>query len=432
MSLKIVQQSEVAARLVLPESVQISLEGLAGDVRKGLLALSVSAGLAVIDAIMQEEITDACGPKGRHDPERVAVRHTSEKSSLKVAGQRVAVVKPRMRSVDQAREIPLASWSYFSSAGAMDQALYERMLCGVSTRRYQRCVEPLGVPPKGTSKSNVGRRFKVLCEQALDELMNRDLTNVTLAAMMIDGVEISGEMVVCAIGITGGQGAECGTKIPLGLWHGSTENHVVVKHLLGDLADRGLDLSEGALVVIDGAKALAKGVKVVFGANIVIQRCQLHKERNVLGHLPKDLHERIRARLRRAWLIPNADKALTALGRIAADLEDDYPGAAASLREGMDDTVAINRLGLVGTMLWKTLHTTNAIESVMDIVRTRCRNNKNWKDGKMRIRWIASGLIDAERSFNRVRGHTQIPQLQTALKRTLNTTDTTNTAAQAA
>lgn len=432
MSSKIVQESDGAGRLVLPEAVQISLEGLAGDVRKGLLALSVSAGLAVIDAIMQEEVTEGCGPKGKHDPERVAVRHTSEKSSLKVAGQRVAVTKPRMRTVDQSREIPLASWTYFSSAGAMDEALYERMLCGVSTRRYQRCVEPLGVPPRGTSKSTVGRRFKELCEQALDELMNRDLTGVTLAAMMIDGVEISGEMVVCAIGITGGTGAGCGTKIPLGLWHGSTENHVVVKHLLSDLTDRGLDLSHGALVVIDGAKALAKGLKLVFGASIVIQRCQLHKERNVLGHLPKDLQKRVQARLRRAWLIPNADKALTALKRIAADLEHAYPGAAASLREGMNDTVAINRLGLVDTKLWKTLHTTNAIESVMDIVRTRSRNNKNWKNGKMKLRWIAAGLIDAERSFNRVRGHAQIPQLQTALKRTLNTTDTTDTAAQAA
>lgn len=426
MTLKIVQEQEAAPGLVLPAKVQVSLEQLTGDVHASLLALSVSAGLAVIDAIMQEEIAEACGPKGKHDPARAAVRHASERSSLKIAGQRVEVTKPRMRSADGAREIPLASWSYFSSAGAMDTALYERMLSGVSTRRYERCVEPIGQPKRGVSKSAIGRHFKERCEQALGELMSRELTDLDIAVLMIDGIEIRGEMVVCAIGITGGDAKKCGVKVPLGLWHGSTENHTVVAHLASDLAGRGLDLTGGALVVIDGSKALAKGLRKVFGDSFLIQRCQLHKERNVLGHLPKIEQPMLKTRLRRAWAMPTAEAALVALRIIASQLETLYPGAAASLREGMDDTVTVNRLGLVDTKLWKTLHTTNPIESMMDIVRTRSRNVKNWQGGAMRQRWIAAGLLDAERSFNRVRGHAQIPHLQRQLKKRLTLADNTH------
>jgi transposase-like protein len=430
--LRIVQDGQATAEgLELPEQVLVQLRGVAASVKDGLLALSVSAGLAVIDAIVEDEVAAVCGPKGKHDSNRVATRHGSESAKLKFAGQNVDVRKPRARSMRGGGEVRLVSWEHFASADAMSQVALERMLAGVSTRRYAKCVEPIGQAHEssasGTSKSSISREFVERTERALDELMGRSLDSTRLVAIMIDGVELASEMCVAALGIDAD-----GVKAPLGLWHGSTENATVATHLLTDLVDRGLDVTAGVLVVIDGGKGIAKAVRDVFGDAALVQRCHRHKERNVLGHLPDTQKQWVRTRLRNAWHDPSYEAADHKLRRLAGDLAQEFPGAAASLREGMTDTITVTRLGITGLMLHKTLSSTNAIESMMDIVRTRTRNVKRWRDGKMRLRWTAAGMLDAERSFRRVKGHRDIPILVAAIKRELTTTDTTTTAAHAA
>lgn len=426
--LKIVQDESPAADVELPERVQAQLQDVAVAVKDGLLALSISAGLAVIESIMAEEVEAVCGPKGRHDPNRVAQRHGKERASLAVGGRRVEVPKPRVRSTTGSGEVTLASWEHFTDADPMSEVVLERMLAGVSTRRYERCLEPIGeVKTKGTSKSSISRTFAERAERALEELMTRRLDSVKLAAIMIDGVDLAGEMCVAALGID-----VDGIKTPLGVWHGSTENATVATHLLGDLVDRGLDVSAGVVVVIDGGKGIAKSVRDVFGSSALVQRCQRHKERNVLGHLPDSQRDWTRQRLRSAWNDPDYNAAIYKLKRLAGDLSTTFPGAAASLREGMADTLTVTRLGVTGLTLHKTLSSTNAIESMMDIVRTRTRNVKRWRDGKMRLRWTAAGMLDAERSFRKVKGYADIPVLMAAIKRELTSTDTQTTAAHAA
>lgn len=426
--LRIVQDESRAAEVELPEQVQVQLQGVAATVKDGLLALSVSAGLAVIESIMAEEVEAVCGPKGRHDPNRVAQRHGSDRSSLAVGGRRVEVARPRVRSTTGAGEVTLTSWEHFTAADPMSEVVFERMLAGVSTRRYERCLEPIGdVKAKGTSKSSISRTFVERTERALDELMSRRLDSTKLVAIMIDGVDLAGEICVAALGIDAD-----GVKTSLGVWHGSTENAAVATHLLGDLVDRGLDVSAGVLVVIDGGKGIAKAVRDVFGSSALVQRCQRHKERNVLDHLPDSQRDWTRQRLRSAWSDTDHEAALYKLKRLAGDLATTFPGAAASLREGMADTLTVTRLGITGLTLHKTLSSTNAIESMMDIVRTRTRNVKRWRDGKMRLRWTAAGMLDAERSFRKVKGFRDIPALQAAIKRELTPTDTQTTAAHAA
>jgi putative transposase len=258
----------------LPEPVQLALTDIAGAAREGLLAMSVATGLAVMAAMFEAEITDACGPKGRHNRHRAAVRHGSEKGSVTLGGRRVSVTRPRARTVD-GHEVPLNSYAHFAAEDVLLQVVMERMLAGVATRRHARTAEPVGEAVsvhKATSKSAVSRRFVKQTETALAELMARDLSGEDFKVLMLDGEHLAERCVVVALAITAD-----GTKKPVGLWDGSTENKTVVRALLADLVERGLKSDDGLLVVLDGAKALAAGVREVFGAKALIQRCTLHK-----------------------------------------------------------------------------------------------------------------------------------------------------------
>ncbi len=241
--------------------------------------------------------------------------------------------------------------------------------------------------------------------------MARDLSDLDVAVLMIDGLDVAGSCAVVALVIT----AE-GTKVPVGLWLGDTENKTVVTALLADLVARGLDVEAGVLCVIDGAKALAAGIKKVFGDAAQVQRCVLHKRRNVEGHLPKELARTIDKRLALVFAQPDATKGLAAAKGIAKELEADHPDAAASLREGLDDMFTVRRLG-VGGILAATLTTTNCIESMISIAKRTTRRVTKWKDGSMKKRWIAAGMLEAERSFRRVRGHKDMVKLVDALRR---------------
>ena len=401
---------------VLPERVQEALGQLVGAAKEGLLALSVGVGLGVLTELMEEEVDDVVGPKSRQDPDRVAVRHGHEDGEVTLGGRRVGVQRPRVRTVDGETEVHLATYEHFADRDPLGRVVLERMLAGVSTRRYRRTQEPVGeqveVKARSTSKSAVSRTFVERTREALGELMSRQLADLRLAVMMLDGLELKGRMMIVALGIT-----TEGVKIPLGLWEGSTENATVATALLSDLVERGLDPEQGMLFVLDGSKALRKAVRSVFG-EVPVQRCLWHKERNVTQHLPERDRPPIKARMRKAWRETEYPRALEQLTRLADELEHKHPGAAGSLREGMDETLTVIKLGIRGK-LRRTLESTNPCESMIDTVRTTQRNVKHWSSGEMGLRWTAAGMLEAEKQFRKVIGYTDLPRLAVAIERRL-------------
>jgi transposase-like protein len=401
---------------VLRERVQEALGQLVGAAKEGLLALSVGVGLGVLSELMEEEVVDVVGPKGRHDRERTAFRHGHEDGEVTLGGRRVGVRRPRVRTVDDEREVPLATYAHFADRDPLQRVVLERMLAGVSTRRYPRTQEPVGeqveMRARSTSKSAVSRSFVERTREALGELMSRRLGDLRLAVMMLDGLELKGRMMIVALGIT-----TQGVKIPLGLWERSTENATVATALLSDLVERGLDPEQGMLFVLDGSKALRKAVRSVFG-EVPVQRCLWHKERNVLGHLPERDRPQVKARMRRAWRETDYPRALEQLTRLAGELEHTHPGAAGSLREGMEETLTVIRLAIKGK-LRRTLESTNACESMIDTVRRTQRNIKHWSSGEIGLRWTATGMLEAEKQFPKVIGYTDLPRLAVAIEHQL-------------
>jgi len=401
---------------VLPERIQEALGQLVGAAKEGLLALSVGVGLGVLAELLEEEVAEVVGPKGRHDAERSAVRHGHESGQVTLGGRRVHVERPRVRSADGSEEVRLATYEHFASRDALARVVMERMLASVSTRRYARTGEPVGSEveqaARSTSKSAVSRTFVERTRVALAELMSRRLDDVRLAVMMLDGLELKGRTNIVCLGIT-----TEGVKIPLGLWEGSTENATVATALLSDLVERGLDPEQGILFVIDGAKALRKAIRSVFG-EVPVQRCVRHKERNVLEHLPERERPPVKQRLRRAWALEDHDRALDQLLVLAGELERTHPGAAGSLREGMEETLTLTRLGIRG-QLKRTLESTNPCESMIEIVRRTQRNVKRWSSGEMGLRWTAAGMLEAERQFRRVIGYRDLAKLAVAIEHDL-------------
>jgi putative transposase len=401
---------------VLPERVQEALGELVGAAKEGLLALSVGVGLGVLAELMEEEVVDVVGPKGKWNPDRAAVRHGHEDGEVTLGGRRVEVQRPRVRTADGESEVGLATYEHFADRDPLARVVLERMLAGVSTRRYRRTQEPVGeeveTQARSTSKSAVSRTFVERTRTALAELISRQLADLRLAVMMLDGLELKGRMMIVALGIT-----TEGVKIPLGLWEGSTENATVATALLSDLVERGLDPEQGMLFVIDGSKALRKAIRSVFG-EVPVQRCIRHKERNVMHHLPERDRPPIKARLRRAWAETDHHRALEQLTRLADELEHTHPGAAGSLREGMQETLTVIRLGIKGK-LRRTLESTNPAESMIDTVRTTQRNVKHWSSGEMGLRWTAAGMLEAEKQFRKVIGYTDLPRLALAIERRL-------------
>jgi putative transposase len=413
-TIRLADTTDAAALTDLPEEIQLAMTDIAGAAREGLLAMSVAAGLAVMAAMFEAEIAEACGPKGKHDAERAAVRHGAGRGSVTLGGRRVAVTRPRARTVD-GHEVPLANYTHFASDDLLTQVVMERMLAGVATRRHARASEPLSEKVSGatksTSKSAISRRFVRQTETALAELMARDLAGEDIKVLMLDGEHLAQRCVVVALAITAD-----GTKKPVGLWDGSTENKTVVRALLADMVARGLCFEDGLLVVCDGAKALSAAVREVFGGKALIQRCTLHKRRNVADHLPDKQKAWVDAKLVKAFGHPDPEQGLRNAKSLAAQLDKSHPGAAASLREGLEDMFTVARLGIDGRLA-KTLTTSNPVESMISIARATNRNVTRWRDGQMVLRWTAAGMLNAERSFRRIKGHKQMPQLVKALRR---------------
>ena len=411
-----VAQAAIAQEAVLPARVQEALGELIGAAKEGLLALSVATGLGVLHELLEVEVDDVVGPKGRKNPQRTAVRHGHEGGEVTLGGRRVPVERPRVRTADGAAEVGLVTYAHFADRDPLTRVVLEQMLAGVSTRRFSRTRELVGedvlAAERSTSKSAVSREFVGRTREHLDALMRRSLQDVRLAVLMLDAIELKGRCCVVALGIT-----TDGIKVPLGLWDGSTENKTVTVHLLSDLVDRGLDCEQGVLVVLDGGKALRAAVGEVFGP-VAVQRCIRHKERNVLDHLPERDRSVVKTRLRRAWASDDHSLALDALRTLATELERSHPGAAASLREGLEETLTVTRLGIRGR-LKRTLVSTNPIESMIEIVRRTSRNVKRWQNGDMCLRWTAAGMLEAETQFRKIVGYTDLAKLAVAVERDL-------------
>jgi transposase-like protein len=403
-----------ASDLVVPEQVNVALAEIAESAREGLLAVAVGAGLQVMAALMAESVTALAGPKGRHDVDRTAVRHGHGPGSVTLGGRRVPVRRPRVRAADGSGELPVPAYELFAGTEVLGRMAMERMLGGLSTRRYPVGLEPVGrgveQAASATSKSAVSRRFVAATESALKDLLAADLSTVDLIAVMVDGVHFGGHCCVVALGI----GVD-GTKHPLGVVEGSTENATLVTDLLVGLRERGLDVTRPVLAVIDGSKALRRAVTDVFDRPVV-QRCQLHKIRNVRDRLPERLRPVVVARMRRAYHAESALAAEAELTALAAELERTHPGAAASIREGLTETLTVLRLDVPPTLA-RTLRSTNAIESMISICRDHSTNVKHWQDGQMALRWCAAGLAEAGKQFRRVNGHLHLPALRITLGR---------------
>ena len=398
----------------IPERVSVAMSEIAENMHEGLLALAVGAGLQVMQALMEADVSTLAGAKGKHNMVRMAVRHGRERGSVTLGGRRVPITRPRVRAADGSGEVAIASYELFSSTELLGKMALERMLAGLSTRRYPVGLEPVGgqVDEKSsaTSKSAVSRRFVAMTETALAELLSRDLSGLDLVALMIDGVHFAESCCVVALGID----IE-GTKHPLALVEGSTENATLVSGLLVDLRERGLDVTRPMLVGIDGSKALRKAVLDVLD-HPVIQRCQLHKIRNVKDHLPQRLRASVGRKMTDAYHAASALEAEAALLALAKELDRTHPGAAASLREGLEDTLTVLRLGVPPTLA-RTLRSTNTIESMISVCREHSANVKRWRDGQMALRWCAAGMVEAGKQFRRVNGHLHLPALRAALER---------------
>jgi putative transposase len=410
------QEQVVSAELALPVSVQEALGELVSAAKDGLLALSVGVGLGLLAEMMETEVDEVVGPKGKRDPDRTAVRHGHEAGEVTLGGRRVGVQRPRARTADGGHEVGLATYAHFADRDPLTRVVLEQMLAGVSTRRFARTREPVGQDvvdaERSTSKSAVSREFVGRTGEHLRALMSRPLGDLRLAALMLDGIELKGRCCVVALGIT-----TDGVKTPLGLWDGSTENKTVTVHLLADLVHRGLDCEQGVLVVLDGSKALRAAVNEVFGP-VPVQRCVRHKERGVLDHLPERDRPTVKARLRRAWASDNHALALDGLRQLASELDHSHPGAAASLREGLEETLTLTRLQIRGR-LKRTLQSTNPCESMIEFTRRTSRNVKRWQSGDMCLRWTAAGMLEAEQQFRKIIGYSDLAKLALAVERDL-------------
>src|SRR5450755_4232085 len=382
---------------------------LPGMVREALYDTVIGAGLACVEEVLERERVALCGERYEHLADRQAQRAGHVASSLVLGGRRVAV--PRPRSVAGC-ELRLPSWREWSARDPLEQRAVEQMVLGVSTRGYARSLEPLpkAVAVRGVSKSAVSERFVYGTERKLAELMSRELRQLRVVALLIDGVHFGEHVVLAAVGVD-----DHGDKHVLGLREGATENAAAVRALLADLTERGLDTSRSLLIVIDGAKALHKAVVEVFGAHALIQRCREHKKRNVTDALPERLRGSIRSAMNQAYVARDPKLARRQLESLARRLEHQHPGAAASLREGLEETLTVMRLGLSAN-LERVLSSTNLIENLFGRVREIGRRVKRWQNGTMVLRWTAAGVLEAERGFRKLVGYRAMPILLAALR----------------
>lgn len=389
----------------------ITLSEFMVDVRADLLEVGIKAGLAVMAEMFASDVEAICGQRYQHRKLRKASRWGSTNGEVVMGGKKVTVKRPRVRS-PKGKELRLPSYERFSKDDPLTQRVLEQVLLGVSTRRYHRSLETSAAEfeMRGISKSAVSRRFVLATAERIASWMDKPLDKLDITALFLDGIALGDHMVVAAVGVDSDGG-----KHALGIWEGATENAVVCQALIDNLVSRGLSTDKLMLFVIDGSRALSKVIRQSFGTKAVIQRCQRHKMENVKGHLPKGLQTLVLQEMRRAYQSDDADKARRILKGLICRLEDTHPGAAASLAEGLEETLTVVKLNLPGA-LGRSLQTTNIVENAMSIVRHLTRNVKHWRNGRMVLRWAATGFMEAEKRFRRINGYKWMPLLAATLK----------------
>jgi putative transposase len=390
-------EGDSAVQMVLPMAEMV------GWLRKGVGELIRQAGLQLMELLMQAEVEELAGKRSQRQTDRAATRWGSERGYCVVMGQKVPVQRPRVRSHED-KEIRLGSYELFHRGEPLNETVWEKLMLGLSTRHYGEAVRQF-TEAYGLEKSAVSEHFIEASRAKLQEMIERRLDQLRLCALLIDATAFQGQQMVAALGI-----AQNGQKTILGIRQGATENATVVGELLGDLVSRGLDFSQPLLYVLDGGKALTAAVKKHAGEDAAIQRCQVHKRRNVLDHLAEEHKPTVAQRLNAAYALEDYAAAKQALERLHRELMDLNPSAARSLGEGMEETLTVHRLR-VPMQLRKTLASTNVIESAFSIVEQVCKNVKRWHGGDQRERWVGSGLLIAQQQFRRIIGYKQIPVL---------------------
>jgi transposase-like protein len=386
-----------AVQMMLPMAEMI------GWLKKGVGELIRQAGLQVMELLMQEEVRELVGERSQRQAERTANRWGSEQGYCVVMGQKVPVQRPRVRTVED-KEVRLGSYELFHRGEPLTETVWEKLMLGLSTRKYDQAVRQF-TEAYGLEKSAVSEHFIEASRAKLKDMMESRLDKLRLCALLIDATPFEGQQMVAALGI-----GQDGRKTILGIRQGATENATVVGELLGDLMSRGLDFTEQRLYVLDGGKALTTAVKKYAGESAAIQRCQVHKRRNVLDHLTDEQKPAAAKRLNAAYALEDYAAAKQALNQLHRELMDLNPSAARSLGEGMEETLTVHRLH-VPMQLRKTLASTNVIESAFSIVEVVCRNVKRWHGGDQRERWVGSALLVAQKQFRRITGYKQIPVL---------------------
>ncbi len=388
----------------------LPLLGALANIEQSFFGLCIDAGQQVLASMMEQDREDLCGARWKRDPDRKAGRAGTTRSEVTLGGRRISIARPRVRS-QAGHEMELPSFVFAAKRDPLDHHTLEAVACGVSTRKYARSLDslPEEIDERSVSRSAVSRRYVAMTTKQMTTWLTTPLGDRHFPIVMIDGIQLGDHLVLIALGID-----TEGKKQVLGLREGDTENGPVAKALLRDLVERGLDPQRARLFVIDGAKALRSAIRKVFGDRGVVQRCQLHKQRNILGHLPERMHESVKAILKQAWTLHDVKLAKARLERLASSLEADHPGTAASVREGLEETLTVQGLGIEGTLSRK-LRSTNAIENLNSGIATYSRNVKRWQGGSMVVRWLSAAIVEAEKKFRRVQGWRNIEKLVRAL-----------------
>lgn len=393
-----------------PVQLPLGPEALQAMLSQELHSFAIDLGLLVAARFLESEVTRLCGERYQRQPDRQHTRYGHQPGFVTLGGQKATLPRPRVRQAGGGPEVELPLYQAMQSPEAMPEAALKRLVRGVSTRNYEEVVD-LARDAFGVKKSSVSRAFVKATSRAIHELSSRKLDQERFLAIFLDGVEYAGETMLVALGITA-----TGEKKILGLRQGASENAAVCTSLLEELRERGLDTSQPILAVIDGSKALAAAVKRVWGEKALVQRCQIHKRRNIEAHLPEKHHDELRRMLHAAWHETDYQRAKQQLLTTVRWLERLNPAAANSLREGLEETLTVVRLELP-ELLRQTLATTNPIESALSVTRTVTGRVTRWRDGDMRLRWCTAGLMRAEEKFRRIKGFRHLPELARALQR---------------
>lgn len=405
-------QSTVDRNLPFPIQ-ELTMRDLQQAVKGRFSSFCTAVGIQALMTLMDQDVETMAGPKGKHDPNRTAYRHGYQNTTVPMGNQRLGIKRPRARSIETDTDLPIPSYEAFANDDELLEAALNRMLYGMSSRDYRHGIEDYSdiAETSGTSKSAISQRFIKASAKEAQKVLGRRFDQETIPVLMIDGIALGDYTAIVAMGVTSD-----GHKIIMGVRIGSTENAQVCRDLLTDLVSRGLKYEQGLLAVIDGSKALRKALKDVLGQQVLIQRCQVHKMRNIIDYLPKHKRDWVKRKLKKAWTSETAEEAIRQLRSLATSLQTQYPDAAASLREGLEETVTILKLSIPG-LLQRSLRSTNTIESAFSMVSKNIRNVKNWKNGTMVQRWVCAALLDAENRANRIAGYRSMGILISEIQR---------------